>query len=84
MCLCVLVCVAIVCGHGVWVCGCVDLSPRSVCIWKGGLVCVVHVCVCAYHKHTYIYTHETSITSGQLKHCHGAKLSMTRVKCATL
>ena len=27
------------------------------------------ICVCvADHKHTYIYTHETSITSGQLKH----------------
>ena len=33
MCLCVLVCVAIVCGHGVWVCGCVDLSPRSVFVF---------------------------------------------------
>ena len=53
------VCVCCVCGHDV----CVDLSPRSVCIWKGG----VNPCVCAYHKHTYIYTHETSITSRELK-----------------
>ena len=46
MCLYVLghgVCVG-VCGCG---CGSVDLSPRSVCIWKGGVNPVhVHVCVC--------------------------------------
>ena len=35
----------------VCVCVCADLSPRSVCIWKGGvnpcLLCVyMHVCVC--------------------------------------
>ena len=42
------------------VCVCVDLhvSPRSVCIWKGGVnpcLCVymyVCVCLCAYHTHT--------------------------------
>ena len=42
---------ASLCGHGDV---CVDLSPRSVCIWKGGVnpclcVCVrVCVCVCVY------------------------------------
>ena len=53
---------------------CVDLSPRSVCIWKGGVnpcLCVymyVCVCVCVLITNTHKFTHETSITSGQLKH----------------
>ena len=74
VCVCVCVCVCVLCVCCVCVCvvcvcvlvcvAMVDLSPRSVCIRKGG----VNPCVCAYHKHTYIYTHETSITSGQLKH----------------
>ena len=48
----------------VCVCVCVDLSQRFVCIWKGG----VNPCVCVLITNTHTLTHETSITSGQLRH----------------
>ena len=49
--LCVLVCVVMV-YVCVCVCVCVDLSPRPVCIWKGG----VNHCVCVLITNTCTFT----------------------------